>query len=503
MSPRIPRVVGAQSAVNPMPDSPDRPNILWICTDRQRFDTLGCYGNPFVTTPNLDKLAAEGALFEQAYCQNPICAPSRASFLTGRYPRTTRVNRNAQRIPNDEKLISRLLADAGYVCGHAGKFHLGPSSPKAAAWSEPRTDDGYSLFEWSMHPPDTPVSQYTAWLSEHDITFSREPVDGSKYVSFGMDEHTSNTAWVTQRAINFVNVSAQLDTPWFYTLNINDPHDPIDPPRRFLEPYLDKLDDIPLPDYDEGELDNKPVFQRTCHERSAYGGKNGPFTYTDMTEHDHRLIRAGYWAMMDHVDWQVGRLLKTLEDTGQRDNTLIIFMSDHGEMLGDHGMYFQGPYFYEQMTRVPLIMQLPGQREALKVPAMVELTDLAPTLMEAAKLNVYEGMQGRTLWPILTGQADPARHRDDVYYEYYRAIPGGHADQGYAYVTGVRDRRYALTAVHNLDAGELYDLENDPREKHNRWDDPEYVTIKARMLKKLCDRMAETIDPLPPTEANF
>jgi arylsulfatase A-like enzyme len=479
-----------------------QPNILWICTDRQRHDTLGCYGNRFVSTPHLDALAGGGALFEQAWCQNPICAPSRASFLTGRYPRTTRVNRNAQRIPRDEKLISRLLADAGYVCGHAGKLHLAPSSPPLADWCEPRGDDGYSVFDWSMHPPATPVSAYTAWLSEHDVEFKREPVMDSSYVTFGMPPETSNTDWIAQRGINFIKCSAPLDRPWFFTLNIEDPHDPFDPPRRFLEPYLKRLDEIPLPHYEPGELDNKPVFQ-TTDRAGVWGGGRGHFAAEKMSDTDHRLIRAAYWAMIDHIDYQVGRVLDALRATDQLDNTLILFMSDHGEMLGDHGFYFQGPYFYEEMCRVPLLMSWPAAIKPLRVPALMELVDIAPTLLDAAGLEPYAGMQGRSLWPILSGQADPSHHRDDVYAEYYCAIPGGHKNAGGAFITGVRNREYALSCVHGEDAGELYDLKNDPTETRNLWFEPSASAAKIRMLKRLCDRMAQTIDPLPPTEASF
>jgi arylsulfatase A-like enzyme len=479
-----------------------QPNILWICTDRQRHDTLGCYGNRFVSTPHLDALAGGGAIFEQAWCQNPICAPSRASFLTGRYPRTTRVNRNAQRIPRDEKLISRLLADAGYVCGHAGKLHLAPSSPPIADWCEPRGDDGYSVFDWSLHPPATPVSAYTAWLSEHDVEFKREPVLDSSYVTFGMPPETSNTGWIAQRGINFIKCSAPLERPWFFTLNIEDPHDPFDPPREFLEPYLERLDEIPLPHYEPGELDDKPVFQRTDR-AGVWGSGRGGFAAEKMNDTDQRLIRAAYWAMIDHIDYQVGRVLDALRATGQLENTLILFMSDHGEMLGDHGFYFQGPYFYEEMCRVPLLMSWPAAVKPLRVPALVELVDIAPTLLEAAGQEPYAGMQGRSLWPILSGQADPSHHRDDVYAEYYRAIPGGHKNAGGAYITGVRNREYSLSCVHGEDAGELYDLKNDPTETRNLWFKPSASAAKIRMLKLLCDRMAQTIDPLPPTEAKY
>ena len=131
------------------------PNILWICTDQQRFDTLGCYGNPYVQTPNLDKLAQQGVYyFNHAYSQSPVCTPSRASFLTGRYPRTTRCRQNGQAIPPDEVLVTKILQDAGYVCGLAGKLHLAPCNPRVCKGTEQRIDDGYDQFFWSHDPAD-------------------------------------------------------------------------------------------------------------------------------------------------------------------------------------------------------------------------------------------------------------------------------------------------------------------------------------------------------------
>lgn len=481
------------------------PNILWICTDRQRWDTLGCMGNPHVKTPNIDRLAANGILFRNAFSQCPVCSPSRASFLTGRYPSTTRLNRNGQTIPASERLISRLLADKNYICGHAGKMHLSASSPDSVQWSEKRIDDGYSVFDWSMHPPATPVSAYTAWLMEHDIEFKRTPVGDSKHVSFGMPKESNNTTWIAQRAINFIKCNEPLDQPWFFTCDIEDPHFPYDPPEEFLQPYLDKLDEIELPRYTPGELDNKPPFQMTDR-HGVYGKGTGYFAAADMTDKEHRLIRAAYWAMIDHVDYQVGRMIEALEKSGQLDNTLILFMSDHGDMLGDHGMYMQGPYFYDEMVHVPLIMHYPDKiAGGLDSSAMIELTDIAPTLMQAADLDIYEGMQGQSFWPLMTGQTDLQKHRDSVYCEYHQSIPSNHCHPktGGAYITGVRNENYALNCVHNFDDGELYDLKKDPGMVQNLWHDPTKVTERAQMLQLLCQRMAETIDPLPATTDNY
>ena len=192
-------------------------------------------------------------------------------------------------------------------------------------------------------------------------------------------------------------------------------------------------------------------------------------------------------------------MIDALGRTGQLDDTLVIFTSDHGEMLGDHGIYLKGPYFYEPAVRVPLIISHPGRIAAgRRAAALVELVDLAPTLLDAAGLPRHPGMQGRSLLPLLSGATD--RHRDDVYCEFYNA--NSRYDPR-PFATMVRDERHKLVACHGCDEGELYDLRDDPNETRNLWSDPARVETKARMLKRLCDRMAETLDPLPPREANW
>ena len=468
-----------------------RPNILWICSDQQRFDTLGAYGNSFVHTPNLDRLAAEGVLFEHAYCQNPVCTPSRASFLTGRYPRTTRVRQNGQSIPADEVLVTKLLHDAGYVCGLAGKLHISTVYPSICPGTERRIDDGYDEFHWMHHPwQDWPSNEYYHWLAERGVTYTDQPIEGLSHVRRGMAEEHHPTTWCAEKAVNFIDACSGFDHPWLFSVNFFDPHHVFDPPAEYLERYLRALDEIPLPNYIPGELDNKPPFQRDDH-ATAFSDK----AFDEMSDADHRLSRAAYWAMCDLIDAQVGRLLEALDRTGQRDNTLMIYPSDHGEMLGDHGIYYKGPYLYDPAVRVPLIASMPSAvARNVRSEALVELVDIAPTLLEAAGLDVHPGMQGRSLWSLLTGQADAGRHRDDVYCESYAAA--GHREVG-AYVTMVRTQEHKLSAVHGMDCGELYDLQHDPTETHNLWDSAEHKQLKAAMLKRLSDRMALTIDPLP------
>jgi arylsulfatase len=472
----------------------NKPNILWICTDQQRFDTLGCYGNEIVDTPHIDQLAEDGVLFEHCYGQSPICTPSRASFLTGRYPRTTRCRQNGQSIPSDEVLVTKILADQGYTCGLSGKLHI--SAVGGGHAIEPRIDDGYSEFHWShstnCHPDH---NEYVQWLKSEGQQYRPVPVRDSKYVKISsLEPEYHQTAWCADKAVEFIEKHAGKNDPWLFSVNIFDPHSPFDPPEAYLNKYLEKWDQLPLPKYTKGELDHKPSLQ-TKDSKGAFGIP-GNFDFEQMPEDEHRLLCASYWAMTDLIDVQVGKMLDALKRTGQLENTIVIFMSDHGEMLGDHGIYLKGPYFYDEGIRVPMIISWPGVIEAgRRSDAMIELVDLAPTLLEAAEVSRYEGMQGKSFWPLLNGTADVNRYRENVYCEFYNA--NAHHKDPKAYLTMFRNKDYKLVAVHGMDAGELYDLNKDPDETWNRWHDSDYAEIKSRLLKQLCDRMAETVDPLP------
>ncbi len=187
----------------------EHPNILWITTDQQRFDTLGCYGNKFIHTPNIDKLATSGVLFEQCYSNSTVCTPSRASFLTGRYPRTNRTRQNGQSIPNDEILVTKLLAAAGYTCGLAGKLHISACNPSISTTRERRINDGYTEFNWSHHPNRNWASDdYQHWLIEKDVQVKKRKVEGMPYIEYGPEEENHQTTWCAQKAINFIKNNA-------------------------------------------------------------------------------------------------------------------------------------------------------------------------------------------------------------------------------------------------------------------------------------------------------
>ena len=470
----------------------DRPNILWVCTDQQRFDTIGALGNERINTPSLDRLAGSGVALTAAFAQSPVCTPSRAAMLTGRYPRTTRCRQNGQAIPRDERLITRLLADAGYACGLAGKLHL---SSCAGGRVEQRIDDGYGTFHWSHHPqPDWPENAYTQWLAAQGQSWEAL-YDGpsTPYVKHGVPAEYHQTTWCAEMAIDFIRRNQRR--PWLFSFNCFDPHHPFDPPAEYLRRYAP--DRMPLPKYRPGELDNKPEYQRLDH-RWAHN-QSGYFHVAGMTDEDKRQVTAAYYAMVELIDAQVGRVIAALDETGQLENTIMIFMSDHGEMLGDHGIYLKGPHGYDEAIRVPLLISWPGRFTAgLKADALVELVDLAPTLLEAAGLQVPPRMQGRSLLPLLTGQADPSLHREAIYSEYYNAWTHPHS-----YATVLRTDREKIVVYHGMDEGELYDLGEDPDEFNNLWDDPAHWRMKMRLLKRAFDASVFTLDPLPPRLGQF
>lgn len=485
-----------------------RPNILWICTDQQRYDTLGCYGNPFVHTPHLDALAKSGVQFEYAYSQSPVCTPARSCMLTGRYPRTNRCRQNGQKIPAEEVLVSRLFADHGYNCGLSGKLHIAPCQAGVCPTTEERINDGYAAFHWSHHPQDfnRPGSgwannEYHVWLRRHGQSFHTSPFEDSAIVEEGMPEEWHQTKWCTDRAIDFIAANQAYQQPWFFSVNYYDPHHPFDPPKAYLERYLDTLENIPLPAYMPGEEDTKSLFVKREFENGGYNNDKR-FLRKNMTPRDHRLVRAAYWAMVDLIDHQVGRLIDMLEQTGQRENTLILFHSDHGELLGDHGLYMKGPHFYDCSVRIPLLISWPGHVvQSVHSKGLVELTDIAPTLLEAAGLPLWPGMQGESLWPLLSGKQDPNRHRADVMSEYLNAMPT-HQEPA-AFQTMLREERYKLVCRHDVEEGELYDMLEDPREERNLWHDSAYAGVRMRLIKRLCDRIAFSVDPLPPRMAGY
>ena len=463
------------------------PNILWYTTDQQRFDTIGALGNPYVRTPTLDRIVGEGVAFTRAYCQSPVCTPSRSSFMTGMYPSRLHNTRNGnETFPGHPPLISKVLADAGYDCGMIGKFHIMSSGYRP----EPRIDDGYGFWKFSHAPRDDwpEGHDYADWVRAHG-----GDLDALRLSDDRVPPELHQTAWASEMAIDFI--SRERNGPWLLNVNIYDPHPPFTPPKA----YADKFDpeDMPGPHFRDSDLAQQAKLEAVDFQ----GDAKSP------DERDVKTVQARYYAMIAQIDDQLARILEALEETGQRDNTVIVFTTDHGETLGDHGLLEKGCRFYEGLVRVPLLFSLPGRFQAgLQSEALVELLDIPATLLDLAGLPIPDYVQGKSLLPILTGAAPPDHHRDFVRCEYFDAInpasihresgPLGHIqapdkkrltpdelpDGVGAFATMYRTDRYKLSVYHGHNLGELYDLDEDPWEFNNLWDDPDHQTLKNELI---------------------
>ena len=452
-----------------------RPNFLWYCTDQQRFDTIGALGNPQVDTPNIDKLVASGVAFTHAYCQSPICTPSRSSFLTGLYPARVHNTRNGNAtFPEFPPLITKLVSDAGYRCGNIGKFHLTSSGHR----TEPRLDDGMTYWQFSHAPRDDWESghHYADWVRDQggDLDVMRNSPER-------VDPAMHQTRWATECAIEFTASDAKsnmqhADQPWMLCVNIYDPHPPFIPPMF----YADQFDPEQMPG---------PYFQPKDLEQqarlAAIDFQGDPKTPIG---HNAKQMQAYYYAMIKQIDDQFQRIIEHLRDTNQLDNTIIIFTSDHGESLGDHGLLEKGCRFYEGLVRVPLIFSCPGRfLQNVRRDALVELLDLTSTIVELAGIEQPDYMQGRTLIPLLTNPDAEDDHREFVRSEYFDALDPFFTGGSGVFATMYRNRQFKLSVYHGHGLGELYDLENDPWEFNDLWNNPEYTTVKAELIAKSFD----------------
>ena len=446
----------------------DRPNILWYCTDQQRFDTIGALGNPHVRTPVLDGLVNEGVAFTHTYCQSPICTPSRSSFMSGLYPSRVHNTRNGNdTFPAWPPVITKLIADAGYTCGLVGKFHLQSSGKR----TEPRIDDGFSYWKFSHAPRDDweEGHDYANWVREQggDLDALRQSEDR-------VPTELHQTTWGSERSIEFIR--QDHDRPWLLNVNVYDPHPPFIPPRSYAEQFNPA--DMPGPHFKESDLEAQ--------------AKLGDCDFQDEIrtpeEHDAKGAQARYYAMIAQIDDQFGRILAALDESGQRDNTVIIFTSDHGESLGDHGLMFKGCRFYEGLVRVPLIISWPQRFARNKQSdALVEMLDLSATLLDLAGVEEPDYLQGISLCPILTIESDGTSHRSFVRSEYFDALDPYFTGGSGTFATMHRTRRHKLCVYHGKGVGELFDLENDPWEYENLWDDPVHGGLKNQLLAESFD----------------
>lgn len=450
-------------------------------TDQQRLDSLGCYGSEFAQTPNIDALAEAGVRFDNCYVQNPFSCPSRHSMLTGRYPHCHGVRANWYRRKPDETSFAHQLSRGGYRSAIIGKMHLTP-------WYENFGFDGRIVADGKGFPYE---DDYARFLQHHgrsrEDTYDKTDVDfkrmwSTKKSSLPQELHIDT--FVGRAACDYLQ---QTEDPFCLVASFPGPHNPFDPPEPYNRLHLDT--EFPPPNMTPGEVDRKP--------REAYdyitceADKIGACHPDKLSEEDLHLMKAHYHANVTQIDDWVGELIATLKETGQYDNTVIFYISDHGDMLGDHGLIFK-QCFYEESVKVPFIIHCPARFEPGSSPALVESIDLFNTICDLGDVWEGEGRQGRSLLPMLEDPALRSSHRDAAFAENY-------------FGRMVRNKTHKLVYYPGQSYGELYDMDADPQEQNNLWDAPEAGEIKAALKNRLLEWAFASEDPCPqpPRKSHF
>jgi arylsulfatase len=462
-------------------DANTLPNVILIMTDQQRYDTIGAAGFPYLETPHLDRLVREGVTFEQCYCAAPSCVPSRASFFNVQYPHTLRVYHNA--CPWDRSWVTR-FQEAGYHTVNVGKMHTVPldvpcgfdqrfvveNKDRPLRLNRPH---GNFYDEWDRYLNNSGVRK----PSRH--TYRAEHPDYQTALGayeWPLEENYHSDVFVGTMAEWFIG-QRESESPLFLQIGFPGPHPPYDPPARLLERYRDVQ--IPVPVVEDKELANQPPPQ-AAYRREMVGGNHDAVRWQERPTPEQLLrLRRHYAANVTLIDEQIGRILDALERKGYLENAILLFTSDHGDCLGDHG-HIQKWTMYDAVTRVPTVLWAPGRLPAgRRVTELIQQMDLAPALFELAGLEPPVGSAVSAL-PVARGER---AGREAVFAEH----PADNILQEVAFVTMVRTRDWKL--VHYLDQpwGELYDLRNDPGEVRNLWRDPGSDEVRSELLAALRD----------------
>ncbi len=427
-------------------------NVLFVAVDDLNTH-LGCYGNPIVRSPNIDKLAKSGVRFDRAYCQYPLCNPSRSSLLTGRYPTTTRVMDNLvwfrEAMPEVVTLPQHFRAN-GYVTARTGKiYHGGLDDDKGwVEGGEPRV----------VRKPRTP-EENAARIKQSDRW---EAVEGKG--------ENLNDAKTATRAIELLE--KHKDKPFFLAVGFAKPHSPLVAPKKYFELYDPAK--IPLP----ADFAAKPTVATGVPETALT--RNGDlFINREATKEQAREMTAAYYACISFIDAELGRVLESLDRLKLRDNTVIVFFGDHGYHLGEKGKWSKHGSLYEPVARVPLIVAAPSAAGNGKTSVRtVELVDLYPTLVELCGLPAVKGLEGQSLAPLLK---DPQASWDNPAFSV--------SQRGKELGRSVRTDRYRYTEWDQQGKqAELYDYETDPGEQRNLATDPKHAKTIELMRKLLQER---------------
>ncbi len=453
-----------------------RPNILLIYTDQQRWDSLRCYGNKHAITPNIDRLAEKGVRFDRYFVQSPVCMPSRMSFLTGRYCSSIGIGANGSPLPEDTLSIIRTVKPYGYKTAQIGKLHFQPHAHRDHR--DPYPDYGFdnavisddaacyedAYLKWVECLDPCMVDKVACSLSpgalkyKHKI-FSGLPRDTHQpYVFQGAQEYTQ-ASFVTSEICRYLSENKQ--SRFFAIAGFYAPHPPVNPPKRFVDMYNAEM--MPLP-----KVGEKEAF--------APDLKN-------ISMKEWQVIRAHYLALVSHVDDCVGKITATLESEGIFDNTIVIFTSDHGEFLGDHGKVQKDMPGHDCITRVPFIMTYPQKiNPGTVVDEIVEAVDVVPTILDYCGIQTPTAVQGKSFKNLLEGKIKS--HREDAFTEYFEPYGSRKA------VVRTAEYKYYCDSE-GLEI--LYDLVNDPDELNNIVHNSLYRDVLCDMRKRMIIRMHKAV----------
>jgi arylsulfatase A-like enzyme len=516
-------------------------NFLLIITDQHRADHLGCYGNTVVNTPNIDKLARQGWRFGNMHVATPICMPNRASLMTGRYPSTHGARHNGIPLSLQANTFVDTLRGAGYRTALVGKVHLQnmtslppqwPVDPEDLGKAEAVAPDegnyqqerrhfwlerndyefdypyyGFESIDLADDHSDEVHGHYRYWLRrnhpelealigpdaatpapEYELTAIRQAwrtrIPEDKYPS----------AWIADRTIDKLHDFAKEEAPFFIQCSFPDPHHPFTPPGKYWDMY--SPDDMELPASFHSSQTPPPHVQWLRHKRDdGTAIKHTPAIFA-CNEREAKEALALNYGSITNIDTQIGRILAALEDSGQADNTVVIFTSDHGDYLGDHQLLLKGPIHYRGLTRVPFIWNDPEAPADAGIieKALVSTIDIAPTILKRAGVRLFNGIQGKNLGQLMDGSTTQVRDALMLEEENQRVILG--FDSRTRCRTLLMDNR-RLTVYDGADWGELYDLNIDPHETCNLWDNPAHAELRALMMQKLAYTMLAHTDTSP------
>jgi arylsulfatase A-like enzyme len=468
-----------------------RPNILLLYTDQQRWDALGAAGNPDIHTPHLDRLATEGTLFSHHFVQNPVCMPSRASFLSGQYPETIGISHMGVILPEDIQLLPHYLAPYGYRTANIGKLHALPHANRDHR--EPHPSYGFDQIEISDEPGPY-EDAYRAWVRarapEHldsisvglppsavtwrrtmgvveEVTHPEERFP-KRMIPFPAPAELTHSAFVAARTRAFID--QQVGAPWLCIAGFYSPHSPWVVPQQFLDLY--DPSSITLP-----SANARRPFQPTAGNRDS----------ADAAGSDDELRSAihGYYAMVSEVDHYVGQIIDHLAYRDLLDITMIVFTSDHGEWLGKYGRYGKGHPADDAVSRVPLLMRPPSSAGATEplISTIVEAVDVLPTILETAMIPIPPTLQGTSLWPLMRGHI--SSHPDSAITEHHgwKTLRTAH----YRYLVEASGQEH------------LFHLDSDPDEQRDFSGDSEHVTALAEHRHRLLQRLISRERPRPRT----